>query len=600
MANYLKSISQLDGLWRVDGVGKIKFFNNSVPRVNIYLTQIKRKGMHAPLVYSKTTGLQRGINEPLNRISSLKVGSCWEGGYRVNKLTPFEGVQFKIDTSRIRFCRPGDPIEIKGKEYPYALPPVAIKLGGNFKYLCETLYAVVPVLDNNMTDTLIVPCTELYQFYMGVSSEFSNNLVRNTLDGYVEWREPALRVKTRLSRLEQFVAYRGFFDEDGRDWFHMPSDHIRSILFRNNSISHYNQQPLVIKATFPFKGITTVTIAGKRFKYLNDNGDCSWAVFAANIIKCSYSVPFEPIIESDIYSSDIQPGFGQGDAGDLPSDSDFDEEEYTETDEPPNGRTRGIALINCTNRFAAMDGMKFYHVHPKEAVDPIYQNDDGESVDVYSYEDMENVEASDGVGKKSEYDSHVSKVERQLSDFVRMIIQYRGLVKSKKWEVVTRSCWSTLEVEGEIITAFLPSNNKRRTWHKIRDCNGEDRYRHIAWVEVKLKEDRFFYLVEMELKKSEKGRSTLLISPKDGKYMPEQDFELFLNMTAAKNRWPKDSHLWKGNAARIKAESYFSKYSHAPLSHPTYISDEDVLDEHVIRNWALDLERNINDKLVLE
>lgn len=594
----VKSLSGLSGVWRVDGVGEVKIYERSVPRVKIALSQIKQEGIHAALVSGQATGEQKYINEPLNRIADLLVGSCWEGGVRVNKLAPFEGVRYKVDTNEVRFYRPGDSINLGGKEFLNALPSGALKLDKNYKYLNNSLYAVVPVLSNKETEYLVVPCSELYRFYIGVSKRFTNTIIRNALDEYVDWNSPILRVKTRLSRMEQFIAYRGFCSDVGKNWLRLPSNHIKSTAISNGSNTQNKQLPLTLKATFPFEGTTTLTIAGKRFCYRNAEGDMCWAVFAANIIKCGHIEDFDPIIESDVYSADYQSGGGEFDPEDHESDTDFDDEdEFDETDEPPNRHAKQIVLLNSSNRFEAMNGMKFMHIHPDSVEDPVYPNNNGQPLDSYSDEESGNTLDNATVGGVNEFDSQVETIDRQLSDFIKMIIQMRSLPACHGWSVVTRSCRSMLEVEGEVITAFLPTNNKRRSWHLITGCNGEERYRQIAWVEIELGKDQFIYLVEMELKKSEVGRSTLLIVPKDGKYMPEKDFEVFLNMTAVQNRWPKSTHSWKSDAAQRKAKKYFDQYHQERLTHPTFVGEDGELSVNVIKRWAEGTANNIKNKI---
>lgn len=243
-----------------------------------------------------------------------------------------------------------------------------------------------------------------------------------------------------------------------------------------------------------------------------------------------------------------------------------------------------------------MNGMKFTHIHPSDALDPIYNNNNGQPIDAYSFDEVTNTSENGGVGSASKFESQVDKIDRQLSHFIEMVIQLRSLVEPNEWTVVTRTCRSSLEVQGEVITAFLPTSNNRRTWHLIEDNNSE-RLRQIAWVEINLGNDNFIYLAEMELNESETGRSTLLIVPKNGEYMPEQDFEVFLSITAVQNRWPKSSHTWKSKGARVKASEYFEQYHHLALTHPAFISHRGKLDGKVIKQWAKSTKNNIDNKL---
>lgn len=594
-----KKLKKLVGIWRVDGISSIKLSEKYVPQVFISLSKIKSEGVHSPLKLGQLTREQTWILEPLNRLSEFLIGSCWEDGKRINRPSPFE-TKYTIDTSKIRILKPNEGISIDDTSFDSILPPMAIDL--RFKNIKrienESFYAMVPVLDDPLTEFLVVPCSELYRFYIGVSDRFTNKVLTNDTQNYFSWEDPYIKVKRPLNRLEQFVAYRGNWDEQGKDWFSMPSNYIKSVRITNATMKdEKNLQPLALKATFPFKGISTLTIAGKRFKYEADN-KVIWAIFAANIIHCDKKVDFETKVLADPYSKDPQAWTPEaGDANDL-IESPFDDEfDLSETDEPSNILPGNVAMLNSSNRFSAMADMNFKHYLTNETNDPVYAGDSTTEPNLYSYEDMVTDGSDERKLQKNEFDSHINHIDRKLSDFIKMIPHLRSKNSHRNWEIITRTAAnSILEQHGEVITTFLHSRNRRHSWHLV-DEEDSSRLRQIAWVEIAINQEAFIYLAEMELKGSETGRSTLCIFRNGFQYMPEKDFKIFLEITARQNRWPRANHKWRNMAAKISAEEYFQNYTHTPLTHPEYLSTSDMLSEKELSTWANNLTSHIRSIL---
>ncbi|WP_417441320.1 hypothetical protein [Idiomarina sp.] len=600
MGKPLKKLSNYPGIWRIDGYSNMQLYANSAPRVFISLSQIKEEGSDVALYNGQVTGKQIWLNEPLSRISDLLIGSCWRGGKdgegkRINRPAPMSK-SFLVDTSKVQIVKLIEPVTLNGVEYRSALPSRAIKLGKHLNRMKDSFYAVVPVLNDADTKFLVISCYELYRAYLGVSSGLMNNIVQGDLRKFFEWNDPKLRAKRRLSRLEQFVAYRGHYDQEGREWFYMPSNHLKATRMANQYEEEQNREPLVLKATFPFKGRTLLTVAGKAFRNVNDKGSV-WCVFAANLLHCSSPVDFDVQIESDKYSTSPLPWSNETGGSAHDEEDEFDEEDLPDSEEPPNARGRGAHLLNSNNFFGAMRDVGFQHYDTGESKDPVYEKDTGEPLDAYSLEELESKsEGEPKILQTGEFDSHIDTVGRELSDFIKMIVRLRGLVAKRGWELRTRNRGSALIiVEGEVVTTFLQSNNPRKSWHLIEDEN-QDRLRQIVWVEIALGNDQFIYIMEMELKESESGKSTLCVIANGYKYMGEEDFRIFLGMTAVQNKWPRASHQWKSDKAYAAAKNYFSAYSHLGISHPathhTKDGKREPLDNSELKDkWASNIEQ---------
>ena len=603
MVSAVGSLKNKPGIWRVDGYNNIKLSNKGAPRVFISLSKLHEEGIHSPLYKSgQLTGEQIWINQPLSRISDLLIGSCWRGGdkgggKRINTLPPMEKT-YTIDTSRIRIVSLDDIVELNGRYFSSVLPKSAIELNRHFRHMQSTLYAIVPVLHDSQTQFLVVSCYELYRAYIGVSSRFINNVVMNSdLSQYMTWENLTLRMLTRLNRLEQFVAYRGHCSQEGREWFNMPGNYVKSLIAQNKVLPESKQHPIVIRSIFPFLGRTTLTIAGKPFKNINSNGDIVWCVFAANLLHCSKKVDFVPQITYTTYS-DVPMPWSEDDIGKPPptEDDPFDDEVDQDTENPPNIRGKNIAILKSSNFFGAMTGLPFQRIRLDDPTNPVYENELGYPHDSTSQDEInDDAEGCQVIPQESEFDSQIENIDRKLSDFIKMIIAFRELVRKRGWAVITRSYQSSITIEGESVTTFLNTSNKRKSWHLIPEGNS-DRLRQIVWVEIALSETQFIYITEMELKEREGGRSTRVIWKENFGYMEDDNFRTFLSMTAAQNKWPTPGHKWKTHAAEKVAKDFFDNFNYGRFSHlSTNNLNRGELSQEDILKWATNFESKLTE-----
>ncbi|TVO31345.1 hypothetical protein [Vibrio algivorus] len=587
MAKYNKRLSYLSGIWRINGFNNLDLNHSKYPQIYVSLSQIREEGLGNPLSYGVETGENRFIKQPLNRISDFLIGSCWKDGKRINKLPPLSKT-FTVDTSQIKILALDEKFKLNNIEIDSILPYSALKLGSHCGALQNTLYVWVPVINDSRTKFLVISCVELYRFYVGVSSRFSNSVIQNAHQKYMEWNNPSLKINQSLSRLENFVAYRGHCSAEGRRWFNTPNNHLKETATINNSRSG-NYLPLMLKAIFPFSGKTTLTIAGKNFNLGTRENPC-WGVHAANIIKCGRPIDFQPKITFDTSSN--TPSKWSSGVDDDPVDDNDDFEGENDSDENEEKKTGGrrIGILNPSNQFEAMNGLKFDYEPTGDTKNPVYNDPYGEYLQGNGGSDDTLYDPdTEGNSSESKFDSHIDTVDRKLSDFIKMIKHLRDNVQKHKWTVNSRSCRATLNVEGEVVTTFLHSKKRKKSWSLMPPEN--TRLRQIAWIEIALDKNSYIYLAEMELKETEKGRSTLCIMTKNLSYMPENDFESFLRITAIQNRWPKETHKWKTYAAKYKADEYFKHYQHIHITHGTARKDESH--EDYLKFWAKNIEEKI-------
>ena len=90
------------------------------------------------------------------------------------------------------------------------------------------------------------------------------------------------------------------------------------------------------------------------------------------------------------------------------------------------------------------------------------------------------------------------------------------------------------------------------------------------WAEIKTPK-KYIYLIEMELRPEERGRSSLTITSKINTEKPveltTQDFEDILKLTAVHNGWPPSGKDWKAKyaetAKRLFDAFFFERLTHA-------------------------------------
>jgi len=426
----------------------------------------------------------------------------------------------------------------------------------------------------------------------GTKNVFLNAIIIGDIGRYFEWRPPFLKVNQKLSKVEQFVIHRGYTSKEVCKSLYLPSNYIKSTTRYNANNTEALKLPYVVKSGFPFDGRTNLTVSGKLFTNVSRGAKRVPFVFAANLLRCTKEYDQKVQILSDTYSKSQAPW--KRDVGsDFQSSHVLLDEHSEEVDTPPTASGRKISMLRPTNTFDAMNHLDIEHTHTGDSINPVYENDIGNEIGSYSYQDITpDPENDEHVLQGGQFDSHVYEVDRTLANFISMIIALRALVLARKWEVTTRSCSGALIVEqDEIITAFSKDKNARRKWHIIEN-EGRERMRQIVWVEIALNEEQFIYLAEMELKGSEKSRSTLLIIKQEFAYMEEGDFSTFLELAKIRNGWPRVSQDWKSKGIKEAARDYFDSFEHAGISH-TGVNKKQP------EAWAKEIEIKISELLGL-
>jgi len=578
------------GLWRVDGIGPIEFRGRLGTRTAVYFSGLKEmEGRNHP--YRRSSLSEATLRLPIHSASlrEFKIGSIWQDGKRVAGPERIESL-FRIDVSQVRLVTLEQAVKLHDQWAPTVVPSTNLYFGENRAALAPTLYAIVPVLGDTMTQWLVVPTSELLRFYAGVSSRFLSSALQGRLDQYVDWGRcrmeylrPIIHVKQRISRKEAAVLARAVASPEAKAALLGPHQHLASIHTNNAPANQDNRRPLVIKAGFPFVDSTQLRVCGKRMPLIKRNGREQWAVFAMEILVCTHSPGFSGLVleSDDPFGHEGQSGGAEGDI--LPPLHqpllDDEEDEYELEDVSADQRLARLVVRSYSNQFSAFKDLEIEHRRPRGT--------QGESrpaklfdvpVDALTLGDGSYSNDSRGNLGISDFQSQVAQVDRDLSLFLEMLDHMRSATRARNWRILTRKLNDGLAQDGELIAVFPQKVGKRRTWHKIVDPNGNERTRQVVWVEVVPGgEGQYFYLLEMELKPGETaGQCTLLLHKHDFSRLEDETFAELLVLTAVQNRWPNHHNKWPTDYHYKRAQALFSELQLHRINHPSAPRQKDV------------------------
>ncbi|MGZ8175690.1 MAG: hypothetical protein ACXW01_10835 [Methylobacter sp.] len=574
-------LARYPGIWRVDGIGPIKPGGRLGIRTTVYFSGLSEAGLNSPYKKTLLNSMTLALPVHVASLREFKVGSVWREGKRISGPEPISTC-YHVDVSRIRLVSLGNAININEHWIPSVLPDLYFCLGSNRKELAQTLYAIVPVLADRMTQWLIVPTSELLRFYVGVSSPLLSDTLQGRLENYISWSRSQLKngvvtlhVKKRLTRKEVAVLARAVASDFAKVTLMGVHQYLSSTQANNVMRNGDKKRPLIIKANFPFTDSTRLHVAGKRMPLISSEGKEEWAVFAMELLTCSHPYDFSSL---NINSEELFGYKGQTLDGDGGSQRphhtplfDEDQDELELADVPADKRLTPLVIRSHTNQFSALSDIKIeYHILATGQINSKNSTNINVPVESWTLNDgtySQDAQGNQGIGEQQH---HVEQINRDLSLFLSMLQFLRTKTKSLGWEITTRSNQGGLSQDGELIAVFPEKIGKRRTWHRVViESEKVTRPRQVVWAEIVLSDDEmYFYLLEMELKLGENGQCTILLYLHDFSRLDDETFKELLILTAIQNRWPDQHNKWRENKYQHRAELLFEKINMHRLNHP--------------------------------
>ncbi len=574
MARYICGrLKKRPGIWRVDGIGTIRPSASLGSRITYLFSEIKPGFIDNPEQVRAPTGNVYPMSGHAGWLRLFTPGTLWAGGQKIIS-PPTSDLAFTIDTRSCIYTRPGK-IDPAFAPFETLLPNTHLNYGDNLEHMNQTLFALVPVPSYNNTSIkwLIIPSAELFRYYVGASSRLLAHALTGTTSNLITAAklkndEVIIEDKTgTLTRFEASLYARTLVSDEARETFHGPYKHLVLNRFPNANAP----QPLYINSRFPFNGVTTLHFAGKKIPLRNTRTAIDeWAIFVNQIRNCSHPLGFRSLTVN--CAGAPHPGSSTGGGGGrppLPPKTDI-EDPAEINDDPADPGLGRLIMRNPTSFFDQVNRIQFrrqYHGRDYVNGRPFQSNAE---VTGHTFEDGKGGAGGSGNQGVDDVDVPAKPVSRDISLFLEMLKHLR--VKSKKfqWEIATLGYVNNEYIDGEIVTSF-PVMAKNLSWYKIYvdEKDSEGRPRKVIWTEIKTPY-KYIYLIEMELRPDEKGRSSLAVTSKDVSETPtrfsESDFVGLLKLTASHNGWPPSGKEWKPTHAKI-AKHLFKSFFFERLTH---------------------------------
>lgn len=563
------------GIWRVDGIGTIQPSALLGSRITYLFSEIKPEFIDKPEQLHAPTGNVYQMSGHAGWLRLFTPGTVWQEGQKTISPRTLE-LAITIDT---RSCIYTLPNQVNPAFAPLAtlLPETHLTYGDNLGHLNQTLFALVPISSSNniRIDWLIIPTAELFRYYVGASSRLLASALTGTTsklieDARFEKGEIIINDKTgTLTRFEACLYGRSLTSDEARETFYGPHKHLVLNRFPNANAP----RPLYINSRFPFNGVTTLHLAGKKIRLRNTRtSKDEWAIFVNQIRNCSHPLGFNGLTVNCNGAPNQGSGGYSGGGGYPPRPPKSDMEDPAVINDAPADPGLGRLIVrNPTSFFDQINHVRFRRqYHGRDYVNGRPYRSDTD-VQGYTFEDGKG--GADGSGNQGvdDVDVQAKPLARDITLFLEMLKYLR--IKSKKlnWQITTLGYQNNEEVDGEIITSF-PTLENRLSWYKIffDDEESKGRSRKVVWAEIKTPK-KYIYLIEMELRPEERGRSSLTITSKvnteKAVELTTQDFEDILKLTAVHNGWPPSGKDWKAKYAetanRLFDAFFFERLTHA-------------------------------------
>jgi len=584
-SRFIKKLKNKKGIWRVDGIESAVLYGNNRSRITVCFSEIIKDSLESPYQSPALTGNQCHLEFHSSYLYLFNIGSVWREGKKLRSTATLK--KLIIDTRQARFIRLNESVKLNNINIDKIVPNNMFKLDENFDRLEHNLCALLPVIKNSQTDWLVIPASELYRFYIGVSTSFCNAGLTGDFGQYVDWSlsnydeiSPVIFLKKRLSLLERSILIRALASENAKSCLSTPHKYLSKTCSDNNSLDNNNKKPLIIKASFPFSGLTTLTVTGKpmRLTDKNDSKKKTWSFFAMEILNCSHreTINYPEIIHNyDPRSSSSPPSGGASMPRAYSDTPENDEQELN--DETADARYSRLGYYNYSNRFSYINRITYIHKRPVSKTSPNtyihidVDDDDGR----YTLEDGSYENEAKGNRGENIHDSNVQNASRKISQFVEMLQHLRSLTNNRNWKIKTLALNDKI-IHGRELIALFPYNIEKYRWHRIKDADNPKRTLQIVWVEIYTEKKEYIYLFEMELKDTKTGRSTLILNKYDYSKMSDDMFLNLLTLTTVRNGWPLPNHLWKKKTHKKLSDNFFKEIQVNRIRH-----------QHLVKNNKL-------------
>ncbi|MFJ3483819.1 hypothetical protein ACIPL1_10625 [Pseudomonas sp. NPDC090202] len=567
-----KPLRKLEGFWRVDGTSDVEWSEDRL-KIGFVLSRLKDD-------YSNPFNASAREDIPTvtlvlspRWLSILTVGSIWQGGKRVSKPSWLDR-SFEIDTCHAS----NQAAKLKDR---WATKGVVTELSPKTdqKGPSVTLYAVAPIIGDKEFEWLVIPHSEIFRFYVAVSGRVTTKVLNGEISDLIDLNKPTsndpvtIFEHVKLKEIEAKFFGRLQANKEFKDEIFQINKRFSAINVSNTLTG--DNAALVLEARFPFSGRTNLSVSGIPMQLANKP-----AIYVMEIHHCTYPLGFSSLI---IESSGNQTGGGRQDekgnghkSFNVPSHDPDDEDEGVD-DSPADATLQRREISQISSPFPEDADI---HIEYRRNLKQKHK------IATYVSEEMdiEGLTLGDGNFRATSQNmlgaedvkEEAPPAAREMTEFFEMLQGFEAKAKRKRWSVDSRAINGSIplapgnpKINKHIITSFPMLAGKKRTWHLI-ETEEKIRTRQLACIEVKTAlAQRFFYILEMELKDTDPGQCTLLVRRRDYQKITDDDFNSLLKLTSYKNRWPDfNTDTWKKSKHRTLADAFNEVHLSKKLQHP--------------------------------
>lgn len=545
----IKEFENLEGIWRIDWLGRIvpRGVAGPVPRIAVHLAELQ-PAFGDPLSNSSLAQPHRTVQVfvDVGLITLLKIGSVWRAGVEIQPPKALAKGPTAVRWQDLKLVRLDGSIELNGRIVPL-MPPARHRVGGAaYRDIAGSWVGVaIGSTPDGSPSVLLIPSVVLFQATLASSPAASRRLIQGELHKIVDANYGNVAGEPGTFRVELFKEFR---DHEAPAIANLLADPVATTEYRRlrhhlvaSSVNHSGpgEPKLHIRFGLPFSNQAPMVIAGKHIAFDGERdrlGKTVWGFLATQIV--TLSVPL-------VFSRLVIDRKNDGRQGANASSDDLEDAWSAGPTEPaaPVGPPQPL-----TSEEAPGHHLDDIAIQAAAAFTPVGLEVLKEEKDVQRYRGARLV-AADGHpfnGLASTADPHgtagVAPADVALvgEPVVPVTLQhlFDALDALNREDLnfatmVVSPAHHRRPADGRVVNYFRNNDRGVRSWRRMSDDVGHTRGFVVAEIHLG---GTWHYLVDIEHKRAGE-LSMLLVHAEDGGRIEARRFDYFMEAVARHNGW---------------------------------------------------------------
>ena len=549
MAIQIKEFAAIEGIWRLDWLGRIvpRGVEGPVPRIAVHLAEL-HPTFTDPLSNTSLAQPHRTVQVlvDVGLLTLLRIGSVWHNGFQI--LAPKELARDTqvVHWKSFQLVQLNGQIELNGRKVKL-LPPHRHKVGGSaYRDIAESWVVVAISSDpSNRTQVLIIPSAVLFQAALATSPAATRLLIHGQVDKIVDAEYGRIAEEPNTFRINLF---KNFKDAEGPRIANLLADPVATREYRRmrahliaSSVNHVGagEPKLHIRFGIPFSNEATLRLAGKRIPFGGERDGLDttvWGFLATQILALNVPLVFSRLVIDrknnnlkgpNSESEDLEDAWFTKPLEALSSDG----SDQTLTSEEAPGEQHDNIAIQASDVFTPVD----LEVLKEEKDVQRYRSCKQLPLNGEPFNGLSST--FDAQGESGTAPADVIPVKepvipvtlQHLFDALDVLAR-NGLT----FETIAVSpSHQKREIDGRIVNFFRSNDKRARSWRRMSTSFGHTR----AFVVVGIHAGGVWhYLIDIEHKRAGE-LSMLLLRSDNGSQIATKRLDYFMEAVAKHNGW---------------------------------------------------------------